>query len=116
MDYEEQIAETPTVYLGEEECLEGVLQYRGTGDVEDICLNHFPFIVGSSDKADGMIARQGVSRMHARITREQEKYYIEDLNSMNGTWLNEELLEYRQKEQLNLHDTVRLGREEFTFV
>lgn len=116
MDYEEQIAETPTVYLGEEEGLEGILRYQGKGEIEDISLNHFPFIIGSSDKADGMVARQGVSRMHVRITREQENYYIEDLNSMNGTWLNEEMLEYRQKEQLNLHDTVRLGREEFTFV
>lgn len=116
MDYEEQIAETPTVYLGAEECVEGVLKYDGKGDTEDICLNHFPFLVGSGDKADGIIAKRGVSRMHARITREQENYYIEDLNSMNGTWLNEELLEYRRKEKLNPHDTVRLGREKFTFV
>lgn len=115
-DYAEQMRETPTVYLGEGNELEGILRYAGTGEVEDIRLNHFPFILGSGDKSDGMVVRQGVSRMHARITREQENYYIEDLNSMNGTWLNEELLVYHQKEKLNLHDTIRLGREEFTFV
>lgn len=30
----------------------------------------------------------GVSRLHARIVRENERYLIQDLASTNGTWLN----------------------------
>ncbi len=54
--------------------------------------------------------------MHARITREKEDYYVEDLNSMNGTWLNGKMLAYREKEQLCMNDVIQLGRERFTFL
>ena len=46
----------------------------------------------------------------------KEDYYVEDLNSMNGTWLNGKMLTYREKEQLCMNDVIQLGRERFTFL
>lgn len=115
-DYEEEVIDMPTVCLTAEEEIEGILKYEGKGEVENLNIDHFPFVIGSSNQADGVVTRQGVSRMHARITKEGEDYYIEDLNSMNGTWLNEEMLEYRKKACIHIRDTIRLGREKFIFM
>lgn len=116
MDYKEMQEENPTVYLGTERAPEGVLRYDGKEDISNIRMEYFPFIIGSSEQADGNVCIQGVSRMHARITREKEDYYVEDLNSMNGTWLNGKMLAYREKEQLCMNDVIQLGRERFTFL
>ena len=116
MDYKEMQEENPTVYLGTERAPEGVLRYDGKEDISNIRMENFPFIIGSSEQADGNVCIQGVSRMHARITREKEDYYVEDLNSMNGTWLNGKMLAYREKEQLCMNDVIQLGRERFTFL
>lgn len=43
------------------------------------------YIIGRQDTADIVIKRQGVSRTHARLTRQGETYTIEDLQSANGT-------------------------------
>ena len=57
----------------------------------------------------------GISRNHARITREEGQYYIEDLNSRNGTYLNGELLSYKQKCRMKPGDHLRFAREEYVF-
>lgn len=115
-DYEEQKVDEPTVCLTQEEGTKGILQYAGSGEVANIMLDHFPFIIGSGEQADGKVLVHGVSRLHARITKEKEEYYIEDLNSMNGTWLNEQALVYRERERISMHDQIQLGREKFVFM
>lgn len=55
-----------------------------------------------------------ISRFHAAIRVENGVYYLEDMNSANGTWLNDKLLEsgaeYRQL--LNHGDTIAFGRNQ----
>lgn len=115
-DYKAGVEEQPTEYLGTERTAEGILRYEGVSDLPNITIDHVPFLLGSGEQADGVLAAQGISRSHARVTKEGEDYYIEDLNSMNGTWLNDQMLAYRQKEKLYMHDSVQLGREKFTFM
>jgi pSer/pThr/pTyr-binding forkhead associated (FHA) protein len=38
-----------------------------------------------------------VSREHAVIVREGDDYYIEDLESSNGTWFNKQRLKQRRR-------------------
>ncbi|GAB4338773.1 MAG: hypothetical protein Kow00117_20050 [Phototrophicales bacterium] len=52
----------------------------------------------------------GVSRRHAEITLEDGKCYLKDLNSANGTWLNQTKLTPNQSYPLNNGDQIRLGR------
>lgn len=115
-DYEPQVSEQPTEYLGKERTPEGILRYEGTGSLSNVTVEHVPFLLGSGEQADAVLKAQGISRLHAKITKEGEDYYIEDMNSMNGTWLNDQMLAYRQKEKLYLNDTVQLGREKFIFM
>lgn len=51
-----------------------------------------------------------VSRNHARIVAEQRRYYVVDLNSSNGTFVNEERLAPQTPRLLRDGDQVRLGR------
>jgi hypothetical protein len=52
----------------------------------------------------------GVSRQHAAITFSDGNYTIEDLNSSNGTWINENRLPPNQPRPLRNGDVVRLGQ------
>ncbi|GAB4326322.1 MAG: hypothetical protein Kow00117_13700 [Phototrophicales bacterium] len=45
-------------------------------------------ILGRDDVCDIVIPERQISRQHVRIFREGEKFYIEDLESRNGTWVN----------------------------
>lgn len=52
----------------------------------------------------------GVSRQHAVITRSATGYTLEDLNSTNGTWLNEVKLTPNQSYDLRNGDLLRFGQ------
>lgn len=108
--------EHPTVYLGAGTHPEGRLTYQGGGTQPGFEVTGESFLIGGAHgQADGRIKSSGVSRSHARITREEDAYYIEDLNSRNGTYLNGELLLYRQKRRLKSGDHLRFAQEEYIF-
>ena len=106
----------PTVCLGVKETAEGRLVYRGAGGEQSFVIEGDTFLLGGrNDQADGQLQSSGVSRNHARITREEDKYYIEDLNSRNGTYVNGKLLPYKQKCPMKPGDHLRFAREEYVF-
>jgi serine/threonine protein kinase len=59
--------------------------------------------------------KRSISRKHARIMREGELFYIEDLKSRNKTWLGELELAPYERQLLRRHDTIQLGLLELTF-
>ncbi|MCI9136821.1 MAG: FHA domain-containing protein [Lachnospiraceae bacterium] len=94
----------------------GKLTYQGIHGCGDIWITKETFLLGKSrQQAEGIIDAEGVSRLHARISKEGEVYYLEDLNSTNGTYLNEIPLQYRQKKELCRSDRIRFGAEEYLF-
>jgi hypothetical protein len=106
----------PTVCLAALEHAEGRLVYQGTGTEDSFVIEGETFLVGGRNgHADGKLQSTWVSRNHARITREKDDYYIEDLNSKNGTYLNGDLLPYRQRRHMKPGDHLRFAREEYVF-
>ena len=94
----------------------GKLVYQGSRGCNDIVVEGEHFLLGkNSTQVNGVIDAEGVSRLHARITRQEEGYFIEDLNSTNGTYVNDIALEYHQLQVLNLNDRIRFGMEEYVF-
>lgn len=59
--------------------------------------------------------KRSISRKHARIIREGDLFYIEDLKSRNKTWLGELELTPYERQLLRRHDTIQLGLLEMTF-
>lgn len=65
----------------------------------------------------GLPSSDIVSRLHAEIQVEESTYYIIDVESANGTFLNSVKLEPKQRYPLNLGDKIDLGQEEkVTFI
>jgi len=48
------------------------------------------FLIGRGSKCDLVLPHRSISREHAVITKERGGWFIEDLNSANGTWLDSE--------------------------
>ena len=69
------------------------------------------FVVGSHGAlVDAVVSHRTVSRRHARVTRDGGRFYIEDLNSGNGTRVNGEALEPFRPRAIAPGDAVQLGR------
>lgn len=67
------------------------------------------------EEADIVLEDMSVSRLHARIVKEQEKYYIEDLNSTNGTFKNGLRLQPYERRELDPEDEIKAGRVGMVF-
>lgn len=94
----------------------GKLTYQGVHQCSDIRLEGESFLLGKNqNQVNGVISAEGVSRLHARITKREQKYFIEDLNSTNGTYINDMPLEYRQPKEIYPGDRIRFGAEEYVF-
>lgn len=69
-------------------------------------------VIGRDVDNQVMVADQGVSRHHAEIFRIGDKYFLKDLDSRNGTFVNDEQISL---EMLNPGDKLRIGQTEFAF-
>ncbi len=72
-------------------------------------------LLGRSGKNDIVIADPYISGSHARFTPRDGQYYIEDLNSTNGTFVNDTRLKNEPKVLRN-GDRIQMGQVEFVFV
>ena len=65
----------------------------------DIALNKETLIVGRHKKtADILLNDPAIGKLHAELICEKDTYYLRDLNSVNGTFINEErLMPYEMK-------------------
>jgi pSer/pThr/pTyr-binding forkhead associated (FHA) protein len=72
--------------------------------VPDVNISHLP-------------ERDIISRQHAEIHLEDGNYYLVDVGSANGTYLNQELLEPKKRYLLKLSDRISLGKDDkITFI
>ncbi len=71
-----------------------------------------PAVLGRSASADVQLLQDKVSRTHCRIAFEKGFYSVEDLESKNGTWVNDRRIE---RAILFHHDRISVGSTEFRF-
>jgi diguanylate cyclase (GGDEF)-like protein len=72
-----------------------------------------PFAIGRSAKNDLPIDQESVSRHHARIAFDGQGYSLQDLQSTNGTFINDEAI---VEQRLVDGDQVRIGRSILKFM
>ena len=70
-------------------------------------------VIGRAVECDVVIASTRVSREHARIRRDGRKWFLEDLGSTNGTFLNDERV--IRPMELRDGDQIMAGEVTFTF-
>lgn len=61
-------------------------------------------------EADLVLNDLSVSRLHARVIREKDGFYLEDMNSTNGTFKNGLQLQPYEKRKLEEGDEITLGK------
>jgi pSer/pThr/pTyr-binding forkhead associated (FHA) protein len=74
-------------------------------------------VLGRDNSAQVVVPLDGVSRRHARIVFEGSAYWLQDLKSTNGTFLNGSPVAGDARERLRHLDVIGLGRDaELIFV
>jgi pSer/pThr/pTyr-binding forkhead associated (FHA) protein len=69
--------------------------------------------IGRSPQAEVRIDDPFASARHTRIYEREGFYYVEDMGSTNGTYLNDRRL--RSQKQLRGEDRIRIGDTEFRY-
>ena len=88
---------------------------RKTGEI--IQITKSSFVLGKAgDQVDFFVGgNSNISRKHACIKRMQDGYYIQDLNSTNGTFVNRNKVSWNRDVKLVSGDVISLGDDEFEF-
>ena len=113
---EEEVTIHPTVCITADTRIQkGILICDCPGEYPDIVLNNDENVIGKSKKAGICIPRETISQNHARVEYQDGHYYIEDMNSTNGTYVNEEPLQYKEKRVLYPGDQLRFADVSYHF-
>jgi hypothetical protein len=83
---------------------------------ETIVLKRFPFMLGRLEsQVDYCINNPAIGKLHAEILKTPDDYAISDINSLNGTFVNDERVQPGQSMIIKNGDRIVLGNEEFVF-
>ncbi len=75
-----------------------------------ICAGRFPFYIGKDpETSDYVLNKTGVSRYHMKVDKEGETFFISDLSSTNGTYLNGVRLKPYEKSAVRRGDEIRIA-------
>ena len=72
--------------------------------------------LGRSSKNDVVIKDKFVSKNHLLIREKNQRYYLEDLGSANGTFLNGVKIDPNELIELQSNDKIGVGFIQFIFV
>lgn len=94
----------------------GILMYEGMKEYPDFELEKSSSILGKNPRVNLYIARETISQFHAKFDYIDKTYYIEDMNSTNGTFVNDEMLNYKEKRALSPGDILRFADVKYRFL
>ncbi len=78
-----------------------------------VVLGDGPVVLGRSVESDFQISERSISRRHCRVYEEDDRFWVEDLNSTNHTFLNEQMVDCAP---LRDGDHIRLSQSVLKFV
>lgn len=105
-----------TIFIPWVENGENKLYGVGKGNKNHIDLSGLPLTAGKlAGSVDVVINDQSISRRHVKFAREENKVYMTDLNSTNGTFKNGLRLEPNMSVLLEPGDEIRLGKLKFVY-
>lgn len=94
----------------------GELVYLGEDGYPAIEVGNEKITIGNNEQiADVVIADSTISKIHALIEYIGGEYFLEDLNSVYGTFINGERLGYRERRKLFAQDVVHFAQAKYRF-
>ncbi len=107
---------TMLVSFEKEDCLKEVLTGIVDGKDENVELNVLPFTIGKlSGNVNLALKDHSISRIHARFYKKDEQLYLEDLNSLNGTFKNGVRLNRNEAVPVQKNDEIEFAKIKFTY-
>lgn len=87
------------------------------GGYEDFSICKYPFVLGKGREwVDGLIPHELISRIHAQLEEEEGAIFLTDLNSTNGTFVNEQQMQANETVQLSSGDVIGFAEVYYRFV
>ena len=90
-----------------------LIRTGGGREGEAISFSSEVLTVGRSPHSDLFLDDVTVSRHHARVIKDENGYLIEDLNSLNGTYVNRKRIE---RHRLSDGDELQIGKFKLAFL
>ena len=91
-------------------------EYKTKKEQQEIVLHHFPFLLGRGEReCDGVVYSEKVSRIHFQIEEKEGVFFGMDVNSTNGSWINNEPLTPNIPYQIYRNDRIRIADLEYIF-
>ncbi len=121
---DDQVASEPEAAFGDKtqfiqvatekprECVGWVVILNGTGKGQDFRLVTGKNVMGTAADCDIVLPDKYMSSRHAVLRHEEGTFVLVDLDSTNGTFVNDSRV---SKEELIDNDRIRLGRTELKF-
>lgn len=98
----------------------GVRVLKSTGKragESDIVIDREDIIIGRLEgHVDHVINNNAVGKLHAELISRNGKSYVKDLNSINGTFINDSRIESNKEYELKANDRLQLANSEYIFL
>lgn len=108
-DYFEDAADDVTVFFDQDEYL--TLKWKEGHFSKEYVLEEFPVTVGKMQSSVQMVIDDAsVSRLHARFRKQGSAIYLQDLDSTNGTYVNEKQLAIGEENIIKRGDEIQFGK------
>ncbi|NSW91264.1 MAG: FHA domain-containing protein [Firmicutes bacterium] len=106
-----------TVLLAVEKEEKPFLRYVGDGFIEETVVSKEDFLIGRlQGQVDYVIKNSAVGKIHAQIISREGKYYIKDLNSRNGTFINEVKINSNTEYEIKDGDRIAFANSDHIFI
>lgn len=112
-----RLGDTGVLFENADRDFQLILVSKNPMQKDSIVLEKDSYVVGKlQGQADIVLKHPSVSRVHAKIDRLGNEYYLCDLNSTNGTFLNGRRLMVNESVKLTHSDEIAFAREAFQVV
>jgi len=106
-----------TVILGPSFKKYPFLKGSNNGVFEIIEITRPDFLIGRlKEHVDYACANSAIGKVHAQIIKRDGLYFIKDMNSRNGTYLNNTRIDPGKEYEIKNNDRITLANSEYTFV
>lgn len=106
-----------TVILGVHDAKCPFMKGIGTSAGEIILISKPEFTLGRlENQVDYVIRSSAVGKVHAQIVAREGSYFIKDLNSKNGTCINDVKIDSNEEYEIENNDRISLANNDYIFV